>query len=44
MTTKATLRKTILLDYWNKNTNADTHFRNVLGLESGDLDQEDPNN
>jgi len=33
MTTKATLRKRILLDYWNRNNVADSTYRKDLGLE-----------
>ena len=44
MITKAKLNKTMLLDYWNKNTNADADLRKAFGLDSGDSDQEDANN
>ena len=44
MTTKATLNKTMLLDYWNKNTIADAELRKALGLDSSHPGQEDANN
>lgn len=33
LTTTARLKKQILLDYWNKNSNADSLFRKELGLD-----------
>lgn len=33
LTTRATLNKRIMLDYWNKNHNADASYRAKLGLE-----------
>ncbi len=33
LTTKATLLKTIKIDYWNKNSNADAYYRNTLKLD-----------
>lgn len=35
LTTKATKIKTINLDYWKRNSNADAHYREELGLGSG---------
>lgn len=33
LTTRATLKKSMKLDYWNRNGNADAHYRQKLGLE-----------
>jgi len=33
LTTKATIKKTILVDYWNKNKNVDLDMRKELGLD-----------
>jgi len=33
LTTKATRKKSIKLDYWSKNNNADAHYREELGLD-----------
>ncbi len=33
MTTKATLNKTLITDYWSKNSNSDSYLRKELGLE-----------
>ena len=32
LATKATLKKSIMVDYWNKTTEADSTYRNALGL------------